>query len=45
MHTEAGISALFAELAPLGDLATMPVAIERGEGLVVALNARADIPC
>ena len=40
-HTEADISALFAELALLGAPATMPVAIERGEGLVVGLIAAA----
>ena len=43
-HTDADLSALFAELALLGDPASMQVAIERGEGLVVGLIAGAGHP-
>ena len=43
-HTDAELAALFAELAELGDPALIPVAIERGEGLVVGLIARAGHP-
>ena len=43
-HTDAELAALFAELAQLGDPALIPVAIERGEGLVVGLIARAGHP-
>ena len=43
-HTEADLSALFAELAMLCDPGLMPVAIERGEGLVVGLIAGAGHP-
>src|SRR3954454_11715381 len=34
-HTDAELSTVFAELATFGDVASIPVAIERGEGLVV----------
>jgi len=40
-HTERSLSALFAELARLGDPGSIPVAIERGEGLIVGLIAGA----
>lgn len=40
-HTEATLKTLFAELAALGDVTLIPVAIERGEGLVVGLIAGA----
>ena len=43
-HTDTELSALFAELAQLGDPAPIPVAIERGEGLVVGLIAAAGHP-
>jgi transposase len=43
-HTENALSALFTELAVLGDPKLMPVAIERGEGLVVGLIAGAGHP-
>lgn len=43
-HTELELAALFAELAQLGDPALIPVAIERGKGLVVGLIARAGHP-
>ena len=43
-HREKDLSALFAELAVLGDPRMMPVAIERGEGLVVGLIAGAGHP-
>lgn len=43
-HTEKGIAALFAELSQLGDPARIPVAIERGEGLVVGRIASAGHP-
>jgi transposase len=43
-HTDTDLKALFAELAQLGDPAQVPVAIERGEGLVVGLIARAGHP-
>jgi transposase len=43
-HTETALSALFTELAVLGDPKLMPVAIERGEGLVVGLIAAAGHP-
>ncbi len=43
-HTEEDLSAMFAELALLGDPALVPVAIERGEGLVVGLIAAAGHP-
>lgn len=43
-HTEKDLSALFGELASLGDPTLMPVAIERGEGLVVGLIAGAGHP-
>jgi transposase len=43
-HTEKDLSSLFAELASLGDPTLMPVAIERGEGLVVGLIAGAGHP-
>lgn len=43
-HTDTELAALFAELAALGDPALIPVAIERGEGLVVGLIARAGHP-
>jgi transposase len=43
-HTEKDLSALFAELAVVGDPRLMPVAIERGEGLVVGLIAGAGHP-
>ena len=43
-HTDTELAALFAELAELGDPALIPVAIERGEGLVVGLIARAGHP-
>jgi len=43
-HTEEDLSALFTELAQLGEPGLMPVAIERGEGLVVGLIARAGHP-
>lgn len=43
-HTEEDLSALFAELAQLGDPELIPVAIERGEGLVVGLIAGAGHP-
>ena len=43
-HTEKGIAALFAELSQLGDPARLPVAVERGEGLVVGRIASAGHP-
>lgn len=43
-HTDTELAALFAELAQLGDPALIPVSIERGEGLVVGLIARAGHP-
>lgn len=43
-HTDTELAALFADLAQLGDPAQVPVAIERGEGLVVGLIARAGHP-
>jgi transposase len=43
-HTDTELAALFAELAELGDPALIPVAIERGEGLVVGLIVRAGHP-
>lgn len=43
-HTEKALSALFVELSGLGDPTLMPVAIERGEGLVVGLIAGAGHP-
>ncbi|MGH3470703.1 MAG: IS110 family transposase, partial [Nocardioidaceae bacterium] len=43
-HTEEELSALFAELAHLGEPGLMPVAIERGEGLVVGLIVGAGHP-
>ena len=43
-HTEKDLAALFAELAQLGDPVLIPVAIERGEGLVVGLIAQAGHP-
>ena len=43
-HTEADLTALFTELATLGDPRSMPIAIERGEGLVVGLIAEAGHP-
>lgn len=43
-HTDTELEALFAELAQLGDPGLTPVAIERGEGLVVGLIARAGHP-
>lgn len=43
-HTEKDIAALFTELSQLGDPARIPVAIERGEGLVVGRIARAGHP-
>jgi transposase len=43
-HTAKDLSALFAELASLGDPTLMPVAIERGDGLVVGLIAGAGHP-
>lgn len=43
-HTEKGIAALVTELSQLGDPARIPVAIERGEGLVVGRIASAGHP-
>ena len=43
-HTEKAFSALFVELNALGDPTSVPVAIERGEGLVVGLIAGAGHP-
>jgi len=43
-HTEKELSALFTDLARHGDPDTIPVAIERGEGLVVGLIAAAGHP-
>ena len=43
-HTDHELSSVFAELAELGDVASMPIAIERGEGLVVGLIAGAGHP-
>lgn len=46
-HTDNELSTVFAELAELaelGDVASIPVAIERGEGLVVGLIAGAGHP-
>jgi len=43
-HTERNLSALFTELARLGDPGSIPVAIERGEGLIVGLIAGAGHP-
>lgn len=43
-HTDTQLAALFADLAELGDPAQVPVAIGRGEGLVVGLIARAGHP-
>jgi transposase len=43
-HTEKGFAALFGELAKLGDPTLMPVAIERGDGLVVGLITGAGHP-
>lgn len=43
-HAGIELAALFAELAQLGEPALVPVAIERGEGLVVALIAQAGNP-
>ncbi|MEO3939308.1 IS110 family transposase [Dermatophilaceae bacterium Soc4.6] len=43
-HTDSELAAVFAELAELGDPGLIPVAIERGEGLVVGLIAQAGHP-
>lgn len=43
-HTEHELAMLFAQLAELGEPASLPVAIERGEGLVVGLIAGAGHP-
>jgi transposase len=43
-HTEAELATVFADLATFGDVASIPVAIERGEGLVVGLIAGAGHP-
>lgn len=43
-HTDSELAAGFAELAELGDPGLIPVAIERGEGLVVGLIAEAGHP-
>ena len=43
-HTEKALSGLFTELAVLGDPKLIPVAIERGEGLVVGLISGAGHP-
>lgn len=43
-HTENDLATLFVELAELGDGRRIPVAIERGEGLVVGLIAGAGHP-
>ena len=43
-HADADLSALFAELALLGAPGSVPVAIERGEGLVVGLITGAGHP-
>lgn len=43
-HAETDLGALFGERAQFGDPASIPVAIERGEGLVVGLIAEADDP-
>lgn len=43
-HGDTELAALFADLAQLGDPALTPVAIERGEGLVVGLIAQAGHP-
>jgi transposase len=43
-HSEKELSALFDELARLGDPGLIPVAIERGEGLIVGLIAGAGHP-
>jgi transposase len=43
-HTGTELAAVFAELAEQGDPGLLPVAIERGEGLVVGLIARAGHP-
>ena len=42
--TDPELAALFAELAELGDPALIPVAIERGEGLVVGRSPGRAIP-
>ncbi len=43
-HTEEELQQLFAELAGLGEVTLLPIAIERGEGLVVGLIAGAGHP-
>lgn len=43
-HTDNELSTVLAELATLGDVASIPVAIERGEGLIVGLIAGAGHP-
>jgi transposase len=43
-HSDAELVAVFAELAELGDPGSIPVAIERGEGLIVGLIAGAGHP-
>lgn len=43
-HSESALEKLFAELASFGDVRQLPVAIERGEGLVVGLIAGAGHP-
>lgn len=43
-HSDTELAALFADLAQLCDPALTPVAIERGEGLVVGLIAQAGHP-
>jgi len=43
-HTGTELSTVFAELAKLGDVTEIPIAIERGEGLIVGLIAGAGHP-
>lgn len=43
-HTDRELATVFAELATFGDAAVLPVAIERGEGLIVGLIAGAGHP-
>ena len=43
-HTESELSTVFAELAEWSDVTLTPIAIERGEGLVVGLIAGAGHP-